>query len=128
MQHCTYGDHLNEATHYYDTVRGDRRYLCQSHADGYYYPQYLTQITPDPWRPRYAYLVSALTGNGASEMTADVWPFSETHTVEWLKILGCTDPYLIDDAAWEPYRAHLAESAGLTIECTRVTSLPLASA
>ncbi|MFI5863549.1 hypothetical protein [Streptomyces sp. NPDC051546] len=127
MQPCDYNDehHFAAATHYYDTVGVGRRYLCQRDAEQFGYPPYLVQLQPDPWRPRYAYLVNALTGEGVSSPTADVWTFTEPRTVEWLEAVGCKDPLVLADAAWEPYRAHLAEAAGLTIECTRVTCLPL---
>ncbi|MCY0933646.1 hypothetical protein [Streptomyces sp. H34-S4] len=126
LNYCTYGDHLAVATHYYDLIGGHRRYLCQSHADQYGYPEYLTPIKPDPWRPTYGYLVNALAGNGVSDLNADVWPFTESRTVEWLEAVGCKDPYLVADATWERYRTHPAEAAGLSIECTGVICLPLA--
>jgi hypothetical protein len=123
--HCTYGDHLATATHYYDTAGRGKSYLCQDHADRFGYPEYLVQITPDPWRPQYGYLVNSHTGDGASDPVADLWPFEGDHAEWWLGILGNQDKYLIADAAWEPYRAHQTEVQGLTIECTRVTVLPL---
>lgn len=124
---CDYNGehHFAAATHYYDTIGQGRRHLCQLDADRFGYPQYLVQIEPDPWRPQYGYLVNSHTGGGWGDLTPDVWPFTEPHTTEWLETLGCKDPYLLADAAWEPYRAHFAETAGLTIECTRVTCLPL---
>ncbi|WP_327424355.1 hypothetical protein OG763_38310 [Streptomyces sp. NBC_01230] len=123
--HCTYGDHLATATHSYETAGGSTSYLCEGHADRFGYPQYLVQLKPSPWRTQYGYLVNSHTGDGASDPASDLWPFDEANTEWWLGILGNQDQYLLADAAWEPYRAHQTEVQGLTIECTRVTVLPI---
>ncbi|QJD50725.1 hypothetical protein SEA_ISSMI_79 [Streptomyces phage Issmi] len=127
METCTYElDHSAvAATHYYRAYEGDRVNLCFGCANRFGYPQYLVEY-PRPWRPQYGYLVNAHTGNGASDWVSDLWPFEGEGTVQWLDILGCTDAeLLVADAAWEPYRAHYSENAGLVYEVTRVTCLPL---
>jgi hypothetical protein len=124
MQHyCSDGE---IATHYYLTAGGSNRYLCAYCADRFGYPQYLVQLTPDPWRPEYGYLISAFDGTGSSDYVADVWPFDGDYAEGWLDCLGCEESnYLIADAAWEPYRAHQSTVSTLTYEATRVTVLPL---
>ncbi|MEU6572305.1 hypothetical protein [Streptomyces sp. NPDC046805] len=121
QQFCTDGE---IATHYYLTAGGYHRYLCARCEAGFGYPQYLVQITPDPWRTEYGYLINAFDGSGLGDQVADVWPFEGNQAEEWLAVLGCDDKYLLADAAWEPYRAHQSVQL-LTYEATRVTVLPL---
>jgi hypothetical protein len=121
MHYCSDGD---IATHYYLTAGGYNRYLCAHCADRFGYPEYLVQLTPDPWRPQYGYLINAFDGSGLGDQVADVWPFDDDQAEAWLMILGCEDKYLLADAAWEPYRAHQTIER-LTYEATRVTVLPL---
>ncbi|MFF3249722.1 hypothetical protein ACFYWP_01655 [Actinacidiphila glaucinigra] len=119
-------DHDHDpATHYY-RASGYRVHLCHYHADRFGYPQYLVPLATEPWRTRYGYVIQAHDGSGETNPVAEVWPFSEKDSEEWLMVLGCQDRYLLADAAWEPYRAHKSEHpAGLTFEATRVTCLPL---
>lgn len=116
---------FSPVTHYFDKVNGGKSYLCQYHADQFGYPQYLVPLTPAPWRKEYGYLVNSLAGDGQSDPVLDLWPFEEDHAESVLSMVGCQDPYLLADAAWRPYEAHLSENAGLTFEVTRVTVLPL---
>jgi hypothetical protein len=121
MHYCSDGE---IATHSYRTAGGRTAYLCAYCADRFGYPQYLVQLTPDPWRPEHGYLINAFDGSGLGDEVADVWPFDGNQAEAWLMILGCEDKYLLADAAWEPYRVHQSTER-LTYEASRVTVLPL---
>jgi hypothetical protein len=122
---CTYAFHPATATHYYRTAAGTKLHLCADCASSFGYPEYLVPVQPAPWRKEYGYLVNAHIGDGSDDLVADLWPFEGDDAERWLRALGNQDKYLLADAAWEPYRAHQSEAQGLTIECTRVTCLPL---
>ncbi|MGW1040025.1 hypothetical protein [Streptomyces sp. NPDC002547] len=125
---CHCGD---TATYYYDTVGRGRQGLCIYHADRFGYPQYLVRVAPlaKDWRPEYGYLLIAREGNGVEDEVCLTWPFPAELAEWWVEMTGHPKrdaQFLIADAAWEPYRAHYADTPKVPqVEARRVTVLPL---
>ncbi|QOV06211.1 hypothetical protein KGG72_gp81 [Streptomyces phage Salutena] len=121
----------DQATHYYRSVGGENVGRCAYHADQFGYPEYLVEINPPrPALRTPAYLVQFWDGLGMDQdPVAAVWPFAEELAEWWVQNITAADKgkveWLMSDAAYAPYGAQLMETQDVTVEVTRVTSLPV---
>ncbi|MFG2923898.1 hypothetical protein ACGFYA_20610 [Streptomyces sp. NPDC048305] len=118
------------ATHYYRTVRGDNAGRCQYHADQFGYPQYLVELNPPKQAVRLpGYVIQFWEGDGTEDEIAAIWPFEEELSEWWVQSTTACDKrsaeWLVGDAAYEPYAPKYLDAAGIRVEVTRVTTLPV---
>lgn len=120
----------SEATHYYDTVGGEKSGRCAYHAEQFGYPEYLIELHP----PRPAlrvpgYVILFNEGSGNVDEVAVTWPFEEELAAWWVRNITAADEAetdgLVGDAAYDPYRPQYLERSNVTVEVTRVTCLSL---
>ncbi|WAB08785.1 hypothetical protein SEA_ANDRIS_81 [Streptomyces phage Andris] len=121
----------DKATHYYRTVRGDNAGRCQYHADQFGYPQYLIELAPKRAALRIpGYVILFNEGNGNEDEVAVTWPFEAELAEWWVGNITAADTgdvrWLIEDAAYDPYRPQYLERRDMTVEVTRVTCLAMA--
>lgn len=120
----------DQATHYYRSAAGENVGRCQYHADQFGYPEYLREITPPrPALRTPGYIVQLMDGDGDCDPIGDVWPFESELVEFWVQAVSDADKqaveWLVADAAYAPYEPQFMEAAGVCVEVTRVTSLPV---
>ncbi|WDS51797.1 hypothetical protein SEA_TRIUMPH_83 [Streptomyces phage Triumph] len=120
----------DKATHYYRTVRGDNAGRCQYHADQFGYPEYLIALEPPKAALRQpGYVILFNEGHGNVDEVALTWPFEADQAEWWVQTISAADVadtrWLVEDAAYDPYRPQYLERRNVTVEVTRVTCLSL---
>ncbi|MEV5330845.1 hypothetical protein [Streptomyces werraensis] len=118
------------ASHYFRTVGGENVGRCPYHADQFGYPEYLVEINPPrPALRTPAYLIQFWDGSGQDDPVAAVWPFEDDLAEWWVSNVTACDKrsaeWLVADAAYAPYEPQFLDAAGVHVEVTRVTSLPV---
>ncbi|MFF8845514.1 hypothetical protein ACF08N_22770 [Streptomyces sp. NPDC015127] len=120
----------DKATHYYRTAGGENAGRCQYHADQFGYPEYLIELEPPKAALRVpGYVILFNEGNGNEDEVAVSWPFAAELAEWWVENITAAEKsdvrWLIEDATYDPYRPQYLEQGSLTVEVTRVTSLPV---
>lgn len=120
----------DKATHFYKSVGKGNQGRCAYHAEQFGYPEYLIELAPPKAALRVpGYVILFNAGDGTEDEVGEIWPFEEELAGWWVgNIIAADEPdvrWLMEDAAYEPYRPHYLERSNRAVEVTRVTCLPL---